>query len=99
MTSELVEEGMEHETSKKDPFDKMGSHKKFLRFPLALGIVSMALAHVGFFLPFRLAIPLSPEVDPWWGLGLVLLDALSLFILVRPVLKQLMQKMILRREG
>lgn len=90
---------MEHEASKTDPYDRIDSHKRSSRLSLALGIVSLALAHAAFFLPFRSAIPLSPEVDPWWGLGLVLLDALALFILARTFLKGKIHKMVRRWEG
>lgn len=58
------------------------------RWPRRLLIVGLISAHLSFFLPLRAFIPVAPDADPWWGLGLVLVDEIIFMILIRAGLKK-----------
>lgn len=58
------------------------------RWPRRLLIVGLITVHLFFFLPLRAFIPLAPDADPWWGLGLVLADEIIFMILIRASLKK-----------
>lgn len=52
----------------------------------------LALCHVMFFLPLRALAPISPEADPWWGMGLVLADIAVVVVLIRRGLRKITGK-------
>jgi hypothetical protein len=58
------------------------SHKA-RRWPWALGILSLAFCHVAFLLPLRAFVPVPPGTDPWWAMGLVLMDGTAVVMLIR----------------
>jgi len=48
-----------------------------------LGVLVLTVCHLVFFLPFRAWVPVPPEVDPWWAMGLVLADGAAFMVLIR----------------
>lgn len=68
------------------PLDHRALTNKRRRWPWALGLTIVLLAHVTFFLPFRALVPIPAQADPWWGMALVLGDeALSVWLISRAV--------------
>ena len=69
---------------------------KARRWPWALGIMALAFGHLAFFLPLRAFVPVSPGIDPWWGMGLILADGTAVVALihmgVRTVIRMKTQK-------
>jgi uncharacterized membrane protein HdeD (DUF308 family) len=65
---------------------------KARRWPRAMGIVLLAFGHLAFFLPLRAFVPVSPGIDPWWGLGLVVVDGAACVMLIRMGLRKLMRR-------
>lgn len=58
------------------------------RWPRRLLTAGLITAHLTFFLPLRAFIPVAPDADPGWGLGLVLADEILLLVLIRAGLKK-----------
>jgi len=52
----------------------------------------LTLCHVMFFLPLRALAPLPPDADPWWGMGLVLVDIAVAWGLIRRGLRKITGK-------
>ncbi len=65
---------------------------KARRWPWAMSIVVLAFGHLAFFLPLRAFVPVSPGIDPWWGLGLVVVDGTACVMLIRMGLRKLMRR-------
>jgi len=64
---------------------------KTRRWPRTLGITGLIASHLAFFLPLRAFIPVAPESDPWWGLGLVLADEILFVMVIRAGLRKIIQ--------
>lgn len=72
--------------------------RRFFRQLLAFGFLTLVLGHIAFFLPVRAFVPVTPEADPWWGMGLVLIDGTVIGMLVRTGITRLRHRLKTDRE-
>jgi hypothetical protein len=72
---------------------------KTRRWPRTLGMTGLIASHLAFFLPLRAFVPVAPELDPWWGLGLVLADEILFVMVIRAGIKKWMRTGIQKKEG
>ena len=64
-----------------EPLSHLFKSNKLRRWPWAVGVMSLIFCHAIFFLPLRALIPVSPGVDPWWGMALVVADEITIVML------------------
>jgi hypothetical protein len=83
-----------------DPSSEQGrrSFKKHRRWPWVLGITTLAFCNLAFFLPLRAFVPVSPGIDSWWGLGLVVVDGAACVMPIRRGLRKLMRRNTLKEN-
>lgn len=60
------------------------------RWPWVVSIMTLVLGHLEFFLPLRAFVPVPPGTDPWWAMGLVLMDGTAVVMLIRMGLRAVM---------
>lgn len=87
----LLAQSLTKETSEDHP-QVSRAFRPGRKWPRALCMGMLALCHVTFFLPLRALAPLPPDVDPWWGMGLVLADGAAAWVLIRRGLRKITEK-------
>ncbi|NKE72829.1 hypothetical protein [Candidatus Manganitrophus noduliformans] len=71
---------------------------KTRRWPRTIGITGLIASHLAFFLPLRAFVPVAPESDPWWGIGLVLVDEILFVMVIHAGIKKWMRTGIQKGE-
>lgn len=72
---------------------------KSRRWPRTLGVTGLIASHLAFFLPLRAFVPVAPELDPWWGIGLVLADEILFVMVIHAGIKKRLQTGIQKKRG
>ncbi len=71
---------------------------KTRRWPRTLGVAGLIASHLAFFLPLRAFVPVAPESDPWWGIGLVLADEILFVMVIRAGVKKRMRTRVQKED-
>lgn len=74
-----------------EPLSQLFKSNKLRRWPWAVGVMSLIFCHAIFFLPLRAWVPVSPGVDPWWGMAFVVADEIAIVMLVGSWIRKLIR--------